>query len=260
MITAFRATDQTERTRKPEGDTKITLSDFAISTDGPIGTGSHTFEVVNNLSYDSGLQLVRLGDNQSLEDVIDWFSHGQNNPSPVDFLGGIRGKTSIFQTTLQPGHYAFVLPGFPEDVDEEFTIPEDGAAPAITDKPVNPPVNMTVPNGDSVVTLSPGRTLITLTNQGDSRATYLIFRRTPELTDAQFLDIVQPAGLNQKISKDSLGIPIPIVGLPPKADRQVNLDLQKGVYFLVPFIRKHMAGARALTAEEMDIIKKLEVR
>lgn len=268
MLTAFRATDQSTRIEKPDIDTKITLSDFAISTDGPIRAGYQTFEVVDTLTpIHWGLQLVHLNENQSLENIAKWINiqglDKEYNPAPYDFLGGIRALNGrgIFQANLKPGRYAFVRPGFPVSVDEEFVIPEDGFAPAITNKPINPPATMEVPGEDSFLTLHPGRTLVTIKNKGAEQQVYLLFRKNPRFTETQFLNVVQKEGSTlQKEQNDSLAISAPFILPDPGSQKKFNIDLREGTYYLIPYIREHsFLGKRALTTSEMDLIKKIKV-
>lgn len=264
MVLAFEVMDQAGQTEKPETDIQITLSNYAMGTDRPIPPGTQRFDVQFADPGSKDVFVARLEEGQTLEHVVEWMEDFRA-PSPFVFLGGTEQRPGMFQVTLEPGRYALVShQGMHAGLAEEIMIPADGAAPVIANEPVNPPVIVTVPNGDPVIKSRPGRTLVTFENRGNSANRFFLDRLKSNFTEAQFHEFVQPAGLGRRWSEsDPEAIPseiVTVVNLRPGERKQYNLELLEGTYFLLPNRREHMAGARGLSSSEMESIKKIEVR
>lgn len=261
---AFRVTDQLGQAAKPEADIEITLSNYAMATNRPIGAGTQTFDVQFADPGSKDVFVARLEEGQSVEDVVEWMDD-LRAPSPFDFLGGTEQRPAIFQVTLEPGRYAFVShQGSHAGLTEEIVIPENGEAPVISNEVVNPPVMVNVSGDNPVVTSRPGRTLVVFENQSDSPSRLIFDRLKPDVTQAQYYEFVQPAGLAARwADSEPASIPydyVAFVDLGPGERIQYNLELREGTYFLLPFRRGHLDGDRALSSSEMESIRKIEVR
>ncbi|AVR44413.1 hypothetical protein C7S20_03590 [Christiangramia fulva] len=267
MVTAFRVINGPVQTQKPEADTEITLSAWAISTDGPVGAGHHTFSVRSVGDPYPYLQLARLKKTQTIEDVAAWLaSRHHGGSSPFEFVGGTGGtsESCFFSVMLKPGRYALVSPfSGVAGSRAEIIIPQKGMAPAISPEPVNPPVELSFPGTDSIIPLPSGRTLVTLENRSDSVSLDFVKLRKG-FTEKEFYTFWKPAGLGDRIREASFDS-IPQFGLaydlPEAGERkEFSIDLPKGTYFLVPFIREHYSGKRSLNDSEMDMIQKIMVQ
>lgn len=271
MYRSFRVTDQLGKEEKPDADIGITVSRYAYSTDLPIGPRTHTFDVQFAEDGVFDVFIVRLKANQDIEDVFD---RRLQAPSPFEHLGGTEQRPGLFKVSLEPGRYGFYsTQGGPAGLYEEFVIPKEGKAPALSSEPVNPPVTLSLSSNDSVFTVPAGRTLITFKNEGKNEIDYLLFRLKQGFTEAQFYNHIQPAALySRNKSSEFESVPINLVKygirITPGGRREANYHLRKGTYFLVPYVREHWvptrmldAGeSRALTDAEMDLIKKIVVQ
>lgn len=260
MVLAFEVTEEAARSEKPETDIQITVSNYAYTTDQPISAGTHTFDVV---FADPGLKdvfVTRLKEDQTPGDIVQWL-HTIQAPSPFEFLGGTEQKPGVFMVTLEPGRYAFVShQGMEAGLTEEIVIPEGGAAPIISNEPVNPPLVISVPGGKELGTVPPGRTLVTLENMGDSESFYYILRLKPEITEDDFREFaLHPAPWD---SEPETWPDHVVAGITLNAGErvQLNLELRKGSYLVFEGIEEHLQGDRALTSPELEAIQKIEVR
>lgn len=237
MVLAFQVTDQPGQADKPETDIEITLSNYAMATDRPIGAGTQTFDVQFADTGSKDVFVARLEEGQSVDDVVEWMDD-LRAPSPFDFLGGTEQRPAIFQVTLEPGRYAFVShQGSHAGLTEEIVIPENGEAPVISNEVVNPPVMVNVSGGNPVVTSRPGRTPVVFENQSDSPSRVFLDRLKPTFTEAEYYEFVKPAGLAARwVHSEPASIPfdyVAFVDLGPGERVQYNLDLQEGTYFLL---------------------------
>lgn len=118
---------------EPEADVRVTLSNYQFAVEGELTAGEHTIaahvaEAPEGL-VGHNLNLVRLADDDRIEDVAAWMSwvDALQPPAPVELLGGAEqvspGRTTYFTVNLQPGRYAFVSEGYgTRGMVHEFTI------------------------------------------------------------------------------------------------------------------------------------------
>lgn len=264
MVLPFRVTDQPGQMEKPETDIRITLSNYAMTTDKPLSAGSYTFDVQ---FADPGLKdvfVVRLEEGQEVEDVVEWMDD-LRAPSPFDFLGGTEQQPAVFKITLEPGRYAFVShQGAYAGLTEEILIPQNGEAPPISNEPENSPITVSMTGGEMVFTSNPGRTLVDFENKSDSSNWFFLVRLKSDFTEPQAYEFLKPAGLDPRWN-ESLPESIPLdyitnINLDPGESQQYNLELRKGTYFLFPGEVEHLRGDRDLSSSEIQSIKKIEVR
>lgn len=252
MVKAFAVTDTESGAPNPKFTAQIKLSSLAISTDRAIGSGNHTFKVQTMNSQD--VHLVRLNDGQEFEELTKWMGDFRA-PSPFSFLGGVEEGTpdqpAYFTAELSPGRYAFISHGSPGAMGEHFTIPESGKAPAITNQPVNPPVQIN--DSTQKLEVPTGRTLITVTNTKEKTARVEGFQLRPGFSVRDFVvwwekvRIYQTAGF--------LDNPFPYTTTERKTlavgeSMTFNLDVQAEDYLFI--WREDFNNPKLTTEERME--------
>lgn len=129
MRTRIDVTGDSTGARPPEADAAVTVTGSEIEADGQPERGTQTLAVrfaePDSSGEESapGIQLARLGDGASVEDVR---SSESLAGAPADYLGGTPGMpsgSSVYLTVnLEPGRYAWLGPE-EEDMSKTFTVP-----------------------------------------------------------------------------------------------------------------------------------------
>ncbi len=133
MIRELTVTDEDSGASKPQADLTLRLGSDGIVSDGPLGTGTTTIGLMLEADEDDGIvhgdvHLLRMTDETDLAEVarwMDWYDveRGLRAPAPADFLGGYNAYGSMppdgrawFTVTIdEPGQYAWIIEGDPED-------------------------------------------------------------------------------------------------------------------------------------------------
>jgi uncharacterized cupredoxin-like copper-binding protein len=92
----------------PATATTVRLSDYRVSVVGALRSGRQLVRVENVGAHRHHLNLTRIRDNATLEDIMKW--DGKSQPAPLeDVSGGAAvvepGQASVVSLTLQPGRY-----------------------------------------------------------------------------------------------------------------------------------------------------------
>jgi hypothetical protein len=101
----------------PTPDIVISLFDYNFKLSAPITAGRHTFEVRGEPGQLHEIELVRLNEGKSAQDLINWVM-SPDGPPPGSILGGTApaapGLAVYFDAEMTPGKYAFIcfLPDF----------------------------------------------------------------------------------------------------------------------------------------------------
>lgn len=111
MAATLTVSGDSERTSPPQPDETITVRDFAIDVpDGFRGQG--LTELRNEGPQAHEVILMRLRDGQTLADLSEWDSGGQQGPAPFTFAGGVgtveAGGRGWVRLDLKPGDYVAV--------------------------------------------------------------------------------------------------------------------------------------------------------
>lgn len=179
MTRPFIVTDENSGAKKPEATVDITLRDVAIDIEDSIAAGKNVFNV--KFERVENVHLARLGEGQEFEELKEWMNKVQN-PSPFTFLGGAEqapvGTTNTFTANLEPGRYALVSYGNAiHGMAAEITVPKNGKAAPVPNKPVNPPVTIrTTTQGIELPEIKAGRTPIILATSEDNQGFYVFGR------------------------------------------------------------------------------------
>lgn len=170
MIRPFVITNDRTGADKPKSTVNITMADFAIKVDDPVGKGEQVFNVKFEASHN--IHMARLEPDQNIEDFKEWMNH-ITAPSPFKFIGGAEpapeGMSSTFKATLEPGRYAFATFGRAiHGMVEEITIPENGVATVKGHGKVNEKIiiESDIENTTSPEKIPAGRTPIVVRNTG----------------------------------------------------------------------------------------------
>ena len=133
MLRPLIVTEENTGLEPPEADVHVTLSNYAMETEGELSAGEHVIAVHATEDAEGiilhDVNLARLSADASLEEVGSWMSwiDALRAPAPAEFLGGADhlagGSTSYFRVSLEPGRYAFVSEGFAtQGMVHEFTV------------------------------------------------------------------------------------------------------------------------------------------
>lgn len=120
---------------EPVADMTVTLVDFAFAPSAPLTAGHHLIKVVNNGTQPHELELVRLGEGKTMDDLAKWGATYQG-PLPGTSLGGaapmMPGQVEYVPVDLTPGSYALLcfvpdptknnMPHLAEGMVRQFTI------------------------------------------------------------------------------------------------------------------------------------------
>ena len=101
----------------PDPDVKMALAHYEMTTTGRMSAGEQTVAVHFGDRSDmlespfQGVHLVRLEENTSVKEVVEW-TVDYTTPAPADFMGGIiampPGNTAYLTVDLEPGRYLWV--------------------------------------------------------------------------------------------------------------------------------------------------------
>ena len=120
MIRPLTVTKEVSDLQPPKANMDLTLTNFKITTEGEVHSGTNTIAVNFNEQPEVGLgndiQVIRMNSNTNIDTVISWLDwmniKGLESPAPVEFLGGTQempvGYTSYFTVDLEPGKYAWI--------------------------------------------------------------------------------------------------------------------------------------------------------
>jgi hypothetical protein len=98
-------------TPEPVADMTVTLVDFTFAPSAPFTAGHHLIKVENKGTQPHELELVRLGEGKTMDDLAKW---GQTleGPLPGTSLGGaapmVPGQVEYFPVDLTPGNYVLL--------------------------------------------------------------------------------------------------------------------------------------------------------
>jgi hypothetical protein len=118
MVHSLMVTDVPSGATAPEADIELSITNYAIATEGELTAGQHTVRVhvvedpEGFLKHD--VHLVRLADGTGVEQVVAWMDwmDALMPPAPGEFMGGAEdmpaGHTAYVTVDLTPGNYAWV--------------------------------------------------------------------------------------------------------------------------------------------------------
>lgn len=96
---------------EPTADLTIDMVDFAFAPLGPLTAGHHVVKVVNKGTQPHELEVVKLADGKTMDDLAQWGQTFQG-PLPGSSLGGAApmapGQVEYFPLDLTPGNYAIL--------------------------------------------------------------------------------------------------------------------------------------------------------
>jgi hypothetical protein len=121
---------------EPVADMTVTLMDFTFAPSAPFTAGHHVIKVENKGSQPHELELVRLGEGKTMDDLAKWGQTYQG-PLPGTSLGGaapmVPGQVEYVPLDLTSGNYALLcfvpdptknnMPHLAEGMVRTFTIP-----------------------------------------------------------------------------------------------------------------------------------------
>jgi hypothetical protein len=91
------------------GDDTLTLEDYAFTLPHPLRAGTRTIYVENKGLQLHEVMVLSLASGKSVQDLLQWASHGMPGPLPARPLGGLvaldPGRNAAFAVTLTPGSY-----------------------------------------------------------------------------------------------------------------------------------------------------------
>ena len=94
---------------EPTADMTVNLVDFAFAPDAPFTAGHHVLKVVNDGTQPHEIEVVRLGEGKTMDDLARWGQTFEGD-LPGSSLGGIApiapGQTAYVPMELTPGDYA----------------------------------------------------------------------------------------------------------------------------------------------------------
>ncbi|MGY5851381.1 hypothetical protein [Salegentibacter sp. F14] len=242
MLRVFKVTEKETNAKKPESTVDITLSNYAISTDRPIGTGEQVFNVKFKDFDGHDVHLARLKPDQDLEGLKIWMNNVQV-PSPYEFLGGAEqvpaGGSSTFKANLEPGRYAFVSHYFAASgMAEEFEISEFKKAAPMVNEPVNPKV---IIEADSNKVYFPekvpsGRTSVEIINQGDQEYNFYFTSLKEGVKEEEYQKFIKDIYVNEEEMAEGQSFPDNFLfyeSLKPGEKKEFNLEVYKRKYYLI---------------------------
>jgi hypothetical protein len=97
--------------REPIADLTIDMVDFAFAPSAPLTAGHHVVKVVNQGTQPHELEVVKLGEGKTMDDLAEWGRTFQG-PLPGSSLGGAApmapGQVEYFPLDLTAGDYAIL--------------------------------------------------------------------------------------------------------------------------------------------------------
>jgi hypothetical protein len=141
MISPMVVTEEVSETEPPRTNMTITLSNFAIETEGILYRGKNTcavhFREHPEMGLGNDVHIVGLNEETPLDSVIHWLDWmnvgGLQTPAPARFFGGIQempvGETAYFTVNLDTGRYAWIAESSAaRGMVKEFVIEQRAAA------------------------------------------------------------------------------------------------------------------------------------
>jgi hypothetical protein len=96
---------------EPSADLTINMVDFAFAPSGPLTAGHHVVKVVNMGTQPHELEIIKLGEGKTMDDLAKWGQTFQG-PLPGSSLGGAApmapGQVEYVPLDLTPGDYAIL--------------------------------------------------------------------------------------------------------------------------------------------------------
>lgn len=216
------------------GDYFYTMADTLLS-------GATTFRLTTNGTELHHVQLVRVPDDKSLEDVMGAMQAGPP-PEWANFVGGPNAPTPMSGTSsvtldLQPGKYIALCvipspdgtPHVAKGMSKTFVVTQNPAAAALPAATVT----MSLTDYDFALStpLTAGSHVMQVTNNAEQEHEVFIAKLAPGATAAQLLSwIEKPEG---PPPGEAMG---GTVGMDKGASNLVHLDLTPGEYALICFI------------------------
>jgi hypothetical protein len=133
MVRPLMVTDVPSGATAPEADVELSITNYAIATEGELTVGEHTVRVhvvedpEGFLKHD--VHLVRLADGTSVDEIVSWMDwmDALMAPAPGEFMGGAEdmpaGSTAYVTVDLTPGNYAWVSESYgSRGAVKEFTV------------------------------------------------------------------------------------------------------------------------------------------
>lgn len=112
MMREVVATGTRHEAPMPAADGVIHSRDFAFDIPATMTAGTHTFHFINDGPQTHELQLIRLHDGATLDEVFAAVAPGAAGPPPMDEVGGpgalSMGLDNYWTVTLEPGNYALL--------------------------------------------------------------------------------------------------------------------------------------------------------
>lgn len=133
MVHKLVVTEEDSGAPRPEGDVTLTLDGEGVEMDAPLKIGKQTVAVNVTATEDGSpvrndVHLIRVTDDTDLAEVSTWLNwydteRGLRDPAPADFLGGYHayytmpdeGQAWFTLNIDEPGEYAWIMEGAPED-------------------------------------------------------------------------------------------------------------------------------------------------
>lgn len=240
MIRPFLITNDKTGADKPKSTVDITMTDFAINVEDPIGKGEQVFNVKFEESHN--IHMARLEPDQDLEDLKEWMNH-ITAPSPFKFIGGAEpapeGMSSTFKATLEPGRYAFATFGRAiHGMAEEFTIPETGMVSVKGHETVNEKVYIESNMEKTIIPekIPAGRTLLAIKNTGSEDYNYFISSLKKGFTLADFKEYNEGVFVFETIRRDEVTSPENFIWqgtIEAGKQETLNLEVKKKEYVIV---------------------------
>jgi hypothetical protein len=139
MIKTLTVQESTSAAKEPVADLSITMKDFLFDLPETLPAGPRTIKVTNNGPEPHELNLLRLEEGKTLEDV-NQFLAAPNGPPPFLPVGGINGLdaglSGYIEFDFQPGKYVAICyipsphaqghPHFTLGMVKEFTVTANG--------------------------------------------------------------------------------------------------------------------------------------
>lgn len=95
----------------PTADVTITAVDFAYAPSAPLTAGHHEIKFVNNGTQPHELEILRLGEGKTVDDLVAW-GQAAEGPPPGSSLGGVApmmpGEVAYTPVDLTPGNYVML--------------------------------------------------------------------------------------------------------------------------------------------------------
>lgn len=219
----------------------VSAGDFSYTMPDTISSGATTFRLTTNGQELHHMQLVRVPEDKTFEDVMGAMQGGPP-PAWAEFVGGPNAPTPMAGTStvtldLQPGKYIALcvipspdgVPHVAKGMSKTIIVTPNSAAPALPAATVT----MTLTDYDFALStpLTAGAHVLQVTNNAEQEHEVFIAKLAPGMTPAQLVAwIEKPEG---PPPAEAIG---GTVGIEKGLSNLVHLDLTPGEYALICFV------------------------